>query len=87
MTRANLPKSAFALPSQRKYPLVTDSGRPSVSRGRSALIYAKRDTTAGNFNTIRAKVLKRYPSLKGTVAAAHPTSQRSSSRSKGRAKR
>jgi hypothetical protein len=56
--RKRLPKSAFALPSKRKYPLDTKK------RARAALAYAARSNTAGSPATIRRAVLKRYPSLK-----------------------
>lgn len=58
--RRRLPKTAFALPSKRKYPIDTKA------RARSALSYAARSDTEGAYSTIRAKVLKRYPSLKKT---------------------
>jgi len=53
-----LPKSAFALPSKRKYPINT------IKRARAALSYSAQARTEGSPRTIRAKVLKRYPSLK-----------------------
>jgi len=56
--RKALPRSSFALPSQRKYPIDTKA------RAKSALAYASRSDTAGAYSTIRAKVLKRYPSLR-----------------------
>jgi hypothetical protein len=56
--RRRLPKRAFALPSQRKYPI--DTKRRAVA----ALAYARRRTTAGAYATIRRKVIARYPSLK-----------------------
>lgn len=56
--RRRLPKSSFALPSQRKYPI--DTKRRAVA----ALAYSKRKNTAGSYSTVRAKVIRRYPSLK-----------------------
>lgn len=56
--RNRLPKTAFALPSKRKYPIDTKK------RAKAALSYAARSDTEGSYATIRAKVLKRYPSLK-----------------------
>lgn len=56
--RRRLPKSAFALPSLRKYPINTKR------RAVAALAYARRSSTAGSYSTIRRKVVKRYPSLK-----------------------
>lgn len=59
--RNKLPKGSFALPSKRKYPIDTKK------RAKAALSYAARANTAGAYSTIRAKVLKRYPSLKKTT--------------------
>lgn len=56
--RKALPKSAFALPGQRKYPIDTKA------RARAALAYAARASTAGKYKTVRAAVTKKYPSLK-----------------------
>lgn len=56
--RRRLPKSAFALPSKRKYPINTKA------RARAALAYSARKTTEGSPRTIRRAVLKKYPSLK-----------------------
>lgn len=56
--RNSLPKSKFALPSQRKYPIDTKK------RARAALSYSARKDTAGSYATVRRAVLKRYPSLR-----------------------
>jgi hypothetical protein len=56
--RKKLPKSSFALPSKRKYPIDTKA------RARAALAYSARKDTVGSPKTVRAAVLKRYPSLK-----------------------
>jgi hypothetical protein len=56
--RNALPKSAFALPSQRKYPIDTKK------RAKAALSYSARKNTTGSYTTIRRAVLKKYPSLK-----------------------
>lgn len=56
--RRKLPRSSFALPSQRKYPIDTKA------RAKSALSYSARSDTAGSASTVRRAVLKRYPSLK-----------------------
>lgn len=58
--RSQLPKSAFALPSIRAYPINTKT------RARVALAYAARPTTRGSYATVRRAVLKRYPELKQT---------------------
>lgn len=57
--RGKLPKTAFAIPSKRLYPIDTKS------RARAALAYAARPGTRGSYSTVRKAVLKRYPSLKG----------------------
>jgi hypothetical protein len=59
--RTRLPKSAFALPSIRAYPINTKK------RARAALAYAARPTTRGSYATVRKAVLKRYPSLRGAA--------------------
>jgi hypothetical protein len=63
--RRSLPKSAFVYPpgsrvggKTGKYPIDTKA------RARAALAYGARSSTAGSAKTIRAKVTKRYPSLK-----------------------
>lgn len=59
--RKRLPKSQFALPSKRKYPIDTKA------RAKAALAYAARSNTEGAYSTVRAKVLAKYPSLKKTA--------------------
>jgi len=56
--RRSLPDSAFALPSKRKYPI------HDKEHTRNALARAAQSETDGNYQYIRQKVLKRYPSLK-----------------------
>jgi hypothetical protein len=56
--RKQLPRSAFALPSKRKYPIDTKK------RARAALSYSARKDTVGSPSTIRRAVLRRYPSLR-----------------------
>lgn len=58
--RKKMPKSQFALPSKRKYPI------HDISHARNALTRASQKGTAGSYSTIRAAVLKKYPSLKKT---------------------
>lgn len=53
--RKKLPKSSFALPSKRKYPLI------DKSHARNALA---RSAGKPEEKTVRAAVYKRYPSLK-----------------------
>lgn len=52
--RSNLPRSAFALPSKRLYPIDT------VKRARAALSYSARSNTRGNYATVRRAIAKRY---------------------------
>lgn len=66
--RNKLGKGTFALPSKRKYPI------PDEAHARSALSYASRSDTEGEYATVRAAVLKKFPGLK--------TSGKSSSKSK-----
>jgi hypothetical protein len=66
-SRSRLPKSAFAIPSKRLYPINTKS------RARAALAYAARPTTRGSYSTVRKAVLKKYPSLKATAGSSRPT--------------
>ena len=56
--RKKLPKSSFALPGKRKYPVDTKA------RARNALARAAQNESKATQKKIRAKVTKRYPSLK-----------------------
>lgn len=56
--RNRLQKGSFALPSKRKYPI------PDLAHARSALSYAARSDTEGEYSTVRAAVLKKFPGLK-----------------------
>lgn len=56
--RKKLKRSQFALPSKRKYPIDTKA------RARNALSRAAQKKTTGAYSTVRAAVLKKYPSLK-----------------------
>lgn len=58
--RKALPKSAFALPGQRKYPI------HDKAHARNALARAAQSKTTGSYATVRKAVLKKYPSLKKT---------------------
>lgn len=64
--RTALPKTAFAIPSKRLYPINTKK------RARAALAYAARPTTRGSYSTVRKAVLKRYPSLKASAGTSRP---------------
>ena len=56
--RNALGKGSFALPSKRKYPIDT------LARAKAALSYSARSDTEGDPETVRAAVLKKWPSLK-----------------------
>lgn len=58
--RKKLPKNSFALPGKRKYPVDTKA------RARNALARAAQNESKATQKKIRAKVTKRYPSLKKT---------------------
>ena len=60
MQRKKLPKKSFALPGARRYPIDTKA------RARNALARAAQNESKSTQKTIRAKVTKRYPSLKKT---------------------
>jgi outer membrane protein TolC len=58
--RKKLPKSSFALPGKRKYPI------PDKAHARNALARAAQNESKATQKKIRAKVAKRFPSLKKT---------------------
>jgi hypothetical protein len=67
--RKALPKSAFALPSKRQYPIDTKA------RARNALARASQPNTASNYQTVAKAVRKKWGNkiastgtAKGTVA-------------------
>lgn len=60
--RKRLPKTTYALPSQRKYPI------PDKTHARNALARAAQSKTSGSYSTVRKNVLKKYPSLKKRTA-------------------
>ena len=55
--RKKLQKGSFALPSKRKYPI------HDIAHARSALSYAARSDTEGEYSTVRRAVLQKYPQL------------------------
>ena len=61
--RNKLQTGTFALPSKRKYPI------PDVAHARSALSYAARSDTEGEYSTVRAAVVKKFPQLAGGKGA------------------
>ena len=56
--RRSLPRSAFGVPSKRKYPLDTKA------RARNALARVAQHGTPAQKKAVRAKVKKKYPSIK-----------------------
>ena len=56
--RRSLPRSAFGVPSKRKYPLDTRK------RARNALARVSQHGTAAQKKAVRAKVKRKYPSIK-----------------------
>ena len=56
--RNRLQTGTFALPSKRKYPI------PDLAHAKSALSYAARSDTEGEYSTVRAAVTKKFPGLK-----------------------
>jgi hypothetical protein len=72
--RRSLPRSAFGVPSKRKYPLDTRK------RARNALARVSQHGTAAQKKAVRAKVRRKYPSI--TVAGT--TKRRGTRRRKKR---
>jgi hypothetical protein len=56
--RDKLPKSAFALPEEEKYPI------PDIEHARNALARVAQNGSAAEQKKVRAAVEKKYPSLK-----------------------
>jgi hypothetical protein len=76
-----LPKSAFAYPSKRKYPINT------LKRARNALARAKQSHTFGSYSHVAKKVKKRYGSKVSTVGGPRGTTSRPGYRTSGRKKK
>lgn len=80
--RSQLPKSKFAIPSQRLYPIDTPA------RARAALSYAARPNTRGSYKTVRAAIAKRYgknhPVLQASRKRAGATTTASAKRGTSR---
>ena len=53
-----LPRSAFAYPSKRAYPINTRK------RARAALAYSARSGTSGSYSHVARAVHRRYPGMK-----------------------
>lgn len=62
--RRRLPKSAFGVPSRRKYPLVSNTGKPSTKRARNALARVAQHGTPAEKKAVRRKVARRFPKIK-----------------------
>lgn len=73
--RKALPKSSFAIPSMRAYPI------HDKAHARAALAYSKRKNTKGSYSTVRAAVAKRYPDMVKKTSAKKKTSSRGRKRS------
>jgi len=58
--RKKLPKSSYAIPSKRKYPI------PDKAHARNALARVSAHGTKAQKKAVRAAVTKRFPSLKKT---------------------
>ena len=65
-----LPKSAFAYPSKRKYPINT------LKRARNALARAKQSQTFGSYSHVARKVKARYGKKVATVGGPRGTTSR-----------
>lgn len=74
--RRRLPKSAYAYPSVKKYP-IHDRGH-----ARAALREAGKSSTYGTLAHVRRKVKARFPSMVKSTTAKSSTSNRRRSRSK-----
>jgi len=67
---SKLPKSAFAYPSKRKYPINT------VKRARNALARAKQSHTFGSYSHVARAVKRRYGSKVASVGGPRGTTSR-----------
>ena len=64
--RNRLPKSDFAMPSERKYPM------PNTYYAKKALTYAKWPNNRGDLREVERNVLNKYPSLDGWWSKHRP---------------
>jgi hypothetical protein len=69
-TRKRLPKSSFALPSQRKYPI------HDLKHARAALARAAQKKTAGSYSTVAKAVRKKWGNKVASVGKARGTVSR-----------
>lgn len=80
-SRKKLPKTAFAYPSQRKYPI------HDRAHARNALARAAQKKTMGSYAHVAAAVRRRYPGMavgKKRKSKASRTKRRASPRSRRR---
>jgi hypothetical protein len=90
--RRRLPRSAFALPAQRKYPVPTKaqarkagiSERQRLGLHRNALSRAGQKSTAGSYPTIARKVKSRAGSKVASVGGPRGTTARAGLRKRRR---
>jgi hypothetical protein len=74
--RRKLPKSAFGVPSKRKYPVVSNTGKPSAKRARNALTRVAQHGTPAEKAAVRRKVAAKYPSIKVSGLSAKRAARR-----------
>jgi hypothetical protein len=79
--RKQLPRSAFAIPSKRLYPIDTPR------RARNALARAAQSNTRGSYQTVAKAVRRRYGNRIASVGRARGTVSRPGYRRKGRSRR
>jgi hypothetical protein len=79
--RNKLPRSAFAIPSKRLYPIDTPK------RARAALSYSARPSTRGSYQTVRKAIAKRYGSKHPILQASRKRATTTASAKRGRARR
>jgi hypothetical protein len=80
--RRRLPKSAFGVPSKKKYPLVSNNGKPSRKRARNALSRVAQHGTPAEKTAVRRKVARRFPGIK--VSGVKKTRTRSTRKRRSR---
>jgi hypothetical protein len=74
--RNKLQTGSFALPSKRKYPI------NDIAHARAALSYAARSDTEGEYSTVRAAVLKKYPQLASAGGKKKPAKKSAKKKSR-----
>lgn len=79
--RAKLPRSSFAMPRSRTYPIDTKA------RARNALARAAQPGTRGTYPTVARAVRRKWGNAIPTVGKARGTTTRAGYRRRGRARR